>query len=69
MTVPQGLFFHQHSTLLHTQYLKAVLRIRRDMVRIRIRGTVPLTKNPDPDPANFSVTFQMATKKNLFALR
>jgi hypothetical protein len=46
-----------------------VLRIRDMLVRIRIRGSVPLTNvsGCDPDRAILSVTFKMITKnKKIF---
>jgi hypothetical protein len=52
-------------------FLEAVLRIRDILVRIRTRGSVPLTNGPDPtpDPAIFVIDLQDAHKKtNYFFL-
>jgi hypothetical protein len=37
-----------------------------DPVRIRIRRSVPLTMDPDPDPAIFVIDLQDANKKQFF---
>ncbi len=56
----------QYSTVQHFLVIKdeayqlpdAVLRIRDILVRIRIRGSVPLTEDPIPDPAIFVMDLQ-----------
>ncbi len=45
---------------------EAVLRIHDILVWIRIRGSMPLTDGPDPDPAIFVIDLQDASKKLIF---
>jgi hypothetical protein len=49
--------------------LQSAIRIRDILVRIRIRGSVPLTQDPDPtqDPALFVSELQDANKKLFFS--
>ncbi len=40
-----------------------MLRIHDILARIRIRGSMPLTKDPDPDPDVFAIDLQDVNKK------